>query len=71
MSQPVAPVLPEAIAQSLRADIVDARLVPGETLTETAVARRFGVARPTAKVAIERLVADGLLRREAHRAARV
>ncbi len=32
---------------------------------------RYGVARPTAKVAIERLVAEVLLHREAHHAARI
>src|SRR5690606_12437265 len=31
----------------------------------------YGVARPTAKAALERLVAEGLLRRRAHRAAQV
>jgi DNA-binding GntR family transcriptional regulator len=40
-------------------------------VTESTVAVRFGVARQTAKVALERLVAEGLLRREAHKAARV
>lgn len=64
-------VLPDAIADELRASILSQSIAPGETLTESAVAVRFGVARPTAKIAIERLVADGLLRREAHRAARV
>jgi DNA-binding GntR family transcriptional regulator len=32
---------------------------------------RYGVARPTAKLALQRLVTDGLLRRGAHQAARV
>lgn len=71
MSQSASAVLPDSIAGALRADIVEARLAPGGTLTEAAVALRFGVARPTAKAAIERLVAEGLLRREAHHAARV
>jgi DNA-binding GntR family transcriptional regulator len=63
--------MPDAIFDTLRARIIDQSEPPGSTLTESAVALRFGVARPTAKLAIERLVADGLLRREAHRAARV
>jgi len=71
MSQQTAAVLPGTIADALRADIIDAALAPGETVTEAAVAMRFGVARSTARLAIEKLVADGLLRREAHRAARV
>ena len=63
--------MPDAIFETLRARILDQSEAPGSALTESAVALRFGVARPTAKIAIERLVADGLLRREAHRAARV
>jgi len=64
-------VLPGTIADALRADVLEARLSPGETVTEAAVAVRFGVARSTARIAIEKLVGEGLLRREAHRAARV
>ncbi len=64
-------VRPAAIFESLRAGILDQSVAPGSTLTESAVALRFGVARPTAKLAIERLVAEGLLRREPHQAARV
>lgn len=64
-------VLADTISTALRADIVEQRDAPGATITESVVALRFGVARPTAKIAIERLVAEGLLRREAHRAARV
>ena len=64
-------VLPEAIADDLRASIIAQRDAPGTALTESSVALRFGVARPTARLAIDRLVADGILRREAHRAARV
>lgn len=63
--------LPGFIYESLRSSILDQSDAPGSSLTESAVALRFGVARPTAKVAIERLVAEGLLRREAHHAARV
>ena len=64
-------VLPGAIAEQLRARIIAQLEAPGSTITESAVAVRFGVARPTARIAIERLVADGILHREAHRAARV
>ena len=66
-----ASVLPEAIYTSLRAGIIDQRYEPGSTITESTVAIQFGVARPTAKIAIERLVSEGLLRRELHQAARV
>lgn len=71
MSVETSTVLPDTIADELRASILNQDIAPGETLTEQAVAARFGVARPTARIAIERLVTDGLLRREAHRAARV
>lgn len=64
-------VLPEAIYDALRAGIIDQTFAPGSTITESAVTTRFDVARPTAKMAIERLVTEGLLRREKHRAARV
>jgi DNA-binding GntR family transcriptional regulator len=64
-------VLPEAIYDELRADILSQLIAPGSTVTESAVAIRFGVARPTAKLAIEKLVTEGLLRRETHQAARV
>jgi len=63
--------LPEAVYDELRSLIVEQSYLPGESITESAVALRFGVARPTAKMAIERLVTDGLLRRELHQSARV
>lgn len=55
----------------LRERIVQGKEAPGSVITEAAVTDRFGVARPTAKAALERLVAEGLLWREANRAARV
>ena len=66
-----ASVLPEAIYARLRVGIIEQSYQPGSTITESTVALRFGVARPTAKIAIERLVSEGLLRRELHQAARV
>jgi DNA-binding GntR family transcriptional regulator len=63
--------LPEAVYDAMRSSILTMQIAPDEVVTETAVALRFGVARPTAKAAIERLVIEGLLRRQAHRAARV
>lgn len=71
MSIDSAAVLPETIAQKLRLAIIAQEDAPGSSITESAVALRFGVARPTARLAIDRLVANGLLHREAHRAARV
>ena len=71
MTAESAAVIPDAIAASLRASILSQEDPPGSAITESAVAVRYGVARPTARIAIERLVSDGILRREAHRAARV
>jgi DNA-binding GntR family transcriptional regulator len=64
-------VLPDGIYSRLRIAIIDQSHPPGSAITETLVASQFGVARPTARLAIERLVGEGLLRRENHRAARV
>ena len=64
-------VLPDSVYGELRERILSGVERPGSSITESAVALRHGVARPTAKLAIERLVTEGLLRREAHRAARV
>ena len=63
--------MPDAVYEALRESILTQREAPGAAVTEQAIADRFGVARPTAKVALERLVADGLLRRTAHKTARV
>ncbi len=63
--------VPDAVYEALRESILSQREEPGAAVTEQAIADRFGVARPTAKVALERLVADGLLRRTAHKTARV
>ena len=64
-------MLPGSISDALRAEVVAQHMAPGSTVTESAVAARFGVARPTAKLAIEQLVTEGVLRRSAHQAARV
>lgn len=61
----------DAVEHSLREQILDQAIPIGAAVKETDVARVFGIARPTAKAAIERLVATGLLRRDAHKSARV
>jgi DNA-binding GntR family transcriptional regulator len=63
--------LPEAVYDALRERILSAHIAPGELVTETAISLEYGVARPTAKAALERLVAEGLLTRNAHKTARV
>ena len=60
-----------SIVEALRSDILALVLQPGDSVTEAAVTARYGVARPTARQAIERLVAEGVLTREANKAARI
>ncbi len=61
----------EAVAARLRTRILSGELAPASAVTEAFVAEEYGVARPSAKAAIEQLVAAGLLIRSAHRSARV
>lgn len=61
----------DAIVQDLRRRIYEGDIAQGTALTEAEIAGAYDVARPTAKAAIERLVADALLERGAHKTARV
>lgn len=61
----------EAVASDLRLRIFSGELPSAHALTETEVATSYEVARPTAKAAIEKLVAEGLLVRGVHKTARV
>lgn len=61
----------DAVTAQLRGRILSGDIRSGTALTEAAVSQTFGVARPSAKAAIEQLVAAGLLVRIAHRSARV
>lgn len=61
----------DAVAEDIRASIFGGSLGGGVLLTEAEIATRYEVARPTAKAAIEKLVAEGLLMRGSHRTARV
>ena len=61
----------DALTSSLRNRVLDGKINPGIGLTETDVAAEYEVSRPTAKTAISQLVQEGLLRREAHKSARV
>ncbi|MGO1920422.1 MAG: GntR family transcriptional regulator [Microbacterium sp.] len=61
----------DAVTHRLRARILSGEIAPGTALTEAKVSASFSVARPSAKAAIEQLVASGLLVRTAHRSARV
>ncbi len=66
-----AAVRPDAVVAALRDEILTRRLAPGTAVTEAHVSTTYSVARPTARIAIDRLVSDGLLVREPHHAARV
>ncbi|KJL18521.1 transcriptional regulator NanR [Microbacterium oxydans] len=61
----------DAVTVQLRGRILSGEIRSGAPITEAAVSQTFGVARPSAKAAIEQLVASGLLVRTAHRSARV
>lgn len=61
----------EAVASDLRVRIFAGELGSSQALTETDIASSYEVARPTAKAAIEKLVAEGLLVRGVHKTARV
>lgn len=61
----------DAIVADVRWRIYEGDLAQGAALTEAEVAGNYDVARPTAKAAIERLVAETLLEGGAHKTARV
>jgi DNA-binding GntR family transcriptional regulator len=65
------PTSTDTAVTALRGAILSRELAPGSAVTEAHVSTTYGVARPTARIAIDRLVADGLLTREPHHAARV
>lgn len=66
-----AAVRPDAVVSALRDAILSRQISPGAAVTEAHVSKTYDVARPTARIAIDRLVADGLLVREPHHAAKV
>lgn len=61
----------DALVRRLTEKVLDGELAAGVPIGEVDLAAEFGVSRPTAKAAITTLVHDGLLRRDAHRSARV
>ncbi|WP_028850605.1 GntR family transcriptional regulator [Thermocrispum municipale] len=61
----------EALVASLRERILTEDIPAGVPVTEASVVEAYSVARQTAKAAIERLVAEGLLERTTHKSARV
>ncbi|MDR0848456.1 MAG: GntR family transcriptional regulator [Propionibacteriaceae bacterium] len=71
MTEIAVTTLVEALANTLRNQVVSGELAPGTRVTEQSVAAQHDVARPTAKAAIERVVQSGVLRRTANKTARV
>jgi DNA-binding GntR family transcriptional regulator len=63
--------LVDALADALRQQVLTGKLSAGSRVTEQEVASTYGVARPTAKAAIERVVQTGILRRTANKTAKV
>ena len=61
----------DAVGDDLRRRMFAGELVGGELLKEAVVGGEYGVSRSTAKAAIEKLTAEGLLERSANRSARV
>ncbi|HWC78511.1 MAG TPA: GntR family transcriptional regulator [Pseudonocardiaceae bacterium] len=58
---------PEIIADELRSAIMYGSFAPGDQLGEADLATRLGVSRGPLREAMQRLVAEGLLRSEPHR----
>ncbi|MGO4189613.1 GntR family transcriptional regulator [Pseudarthrobacter sp. TAF60_1] len=63
--------LVEAIADDIRSRILRGEYPPDASFKEVEVAATYEVARPTAKAAIEKLVAESLLERRSNKTARV
>lgn len=63
--------LVDALADALRQQVLTGKMQAGSRVTEQEVASTYGVARPTAKAAIERVVQTGILRRTANKTAKV
>jgi len=60
---------PERIAATLREDLLDGVLLPGERLREEHLSTRFGVGRHSVRAALKLMEAGGLLVHERHKGA--
>ncbi len=63
--------LTDSVSDALRKEIINGAIPPGVKLTEAWISERFTVARPTAKASLDRLTAEGLLRRGPRRSSTV
>ncbi|PRY48007.1 DNA-binding GntR family transcriptional regulator [Geodermatophilus tzadiensis] len=59
------------VEQRLREDITRGAVVPGQRLVEPELGERYGVTRNSARLALDVLIAEGLVERIPHRGARV
>ena len=65
------PIMPQILTEKLREAIIFGEIMPETRLTEEFIADRFRVSRSPVRDALRRLEADGLIRREDRRGARV
>lgn len=63
--------LADLVHQKVRDAILTGQYKPGEAISEVGIASMFDIARPTARAAVERLIAEGLLVRSGRKAAAV
>src|SRR5690606_41294411 len=57
----------DAVEEELRNQLLRGEVDAGDGITEVGVAAQFGIGRPTAKAALDRLVNDGILVRNGRR----
>ena len=57
----------DGLATSLRERILSGELKPGVPLSEVEVSQEYGIARPTVRAAVQRLIHEGLLVRQPNR----
>lgn len=55
------------VTEQIRKGIIDGAFPPGSQLSDVDLANRFGVSRGPVREGVERLIQEGLLRREPHR----